>query len=95
MHAIDWVGLGRNGLWLLGLSLVLAAISHAAWLAKVQRVRVRAALAGPACRFSCWIGLLLCAAGLAWAGTVLWQRTAWIALAAACAWQAANMLRSG
>ena len=39
MNLIDWPALARNALWILGLSIVLAAWSYVSWLAARRKVR--------------------------------------------------------
>lgn len=90
---IDWAALARNALWILGLSVALAAWSYASWQAGVQRIRLRQALRRPACQAPFYLGLLLFSAGLAWGARRTWELIAWIILAVAFAWQAASALR--
>lgn len=88
MQLIDWVGVARNGLWILGLSIALAAFSYTVWLAPQRRTSLRRALNWGGFSVPFALGLLLFAAGLAWGATAAWERVAWIVLAVAFAWQA-------
>ena len=88
---IDWVSLGFNALWILGLGLVTAALSFANYLAGQQKWRFRQALEMPACRIMIGLGLVFFCMG--WAGNVsaIWERLLWAVLALMCAlqtWQA-------
>jgi hypothetical protein len=38
---INWTNLAANALWILGLSLALATLSHASWRASAQHQRLR------------------------------------------------------
>ncbi len=87
MALIDWAGVARNALWILGLSLTLAAWSYASWQASVRRSGLRRALSRASFQASFNLGLLLFSCGLAWSATRVWERAAWIALALAFAWQ--------
>lgn len=91
---IDWLGLARNALWILGLSIVLAAWSYAVWWAPVSHHGLRRALARAAFQAPFNIGLLLFSVSLAWGSTRLWERLAWIALSVAFAWQVFLAVRS-
>lgn len=96
MALIDWAGLARTALWIVGLSIVLAGFSHASWQAARQGVRLRGLLARPAFQIMLAGGLALFAAGLAWGSTRRWERLAWLALLLLFAWQgigAARLLR--
>ena len=47
MNLIDWPALARNALWILGLSIVLAAWSYVSWLAAQRKVRTGRATGWP------------------------------------------------
>jgi len=84
---IDWTGVARNALWILGLSIALAAWSYATWQAHVLRCGLRRALARRAFQAPFNLGMFLFAVGLAWSASRLWERIAWLVLAVAFAWQ--------
>lgn len=84
---IDWLGVARNALWILGLSIALAAWSYVVWWARMSHCGLRRALARAAFQTPFNIGLLLFSVSLAWGSTRLWERLAWIALSVAFAWQ--------
>jgi hypothetical protein len=83
MSLIDWPSLVRNALWILGLSIVLAAWSYASWVAAQRRVRAWRAIEWPFFVVPVSGGLMLFAAGMTWGATRIWERVLWIALALA------------
>jgi hypothetical protein len=83
MNLIDWPSLARNALWILGLSIVLAAWSYVSWLASQRKVRTWRATSWSAFEVPAAAGLTLFAASLAWGATRTWERLLWIALALA------------
>ena len=97
---IDWLSLIRNALWILGLSIVLAAWSCVSWLAARRRVRAWRALGWPVFQIPAAIGLMLFSISLAWGATRTWERLLWIALALAflaqivLVWREARSVRS-
>ena len=88
LSLIDWAGVARNALWIVGLSLALAAFSLASWQARALHGSLRTALNGAAFQAPFNLGLLLFSAAMAWGAGALWERAAWIILAAAFAWLA-------
>lgn len=87
MSLIDWAGVARNALWILGLSIVLAAWSYVTWDAGQRRVRLRRAVTWPLLHVPVTAGLLLFSISLCWGARALWERIAWAALALAFVWQ--------
>lgn len=85
---IDVWGVVANGLWVLGLSVLLAALSWASWAASEEKVRFRAALARTGIQQALNLGLFLFCAGLAATGRTWWERVLWGLLAAAWVAQA-------
>ena len=79
MNLIDWPSLARNALWILGLSIVLAAWSYVSWLAAQRKVRTWRATGWPAFEVPAAAGLMLFAVSLAWGATRTWERLLWIA----------------
>ncbi len=92
---IDWAGVARNALWIAGLSLALAAFSYASWQARAQHSGLRKTLDGRAFQAPFSAGLLLFSVSMAWGAAAVWERIAWIILAAAFAWQAVYKGRQG
>lgn len=88
MDLIDWAGLARNALWVLGMSIALAAWSYASWWAMAHGMRFRAALPRPRFQLPSAAGWTLFCISLAWGATRWWERILWVALALAFLWQA-------
>ncbi len=74
---IDWAGVGTNALWIIGLSVIVAAFSHARWLARERGVRFRALLGTPARQAALDLGLALVSAGLFFSARSTWERLCW------------------
>ena len=88
---IDWVVVGFSALWILGLALVVAALSFANYQAGQQKRRFRQALGMPVCQIMIDLGLVFFCLG--WVGGVsaTWERIVWAVLALMFAlqtWQA-------
>lgn len=94
MDALDWTALARGALWVLGLSLALAALSHVRWAAQRAGVSLRRALSWDAFLAPFCAGLALFAVGLAWGATQLWKTLAWAVLALLFIVQAGLALRA-
>jgi hypothetical protein len=78
---IDWLGVVTNGLWVLGLAGMLAALSYCDYYAKIRGQPVRQVLNAPMfIRPFSWAAAVLCV-GVATCGGSWWQRVAWVALA--------------
>jgi putative inorganic carbon (HCO3(-)) transporter len=92
---IDWAGVGAGALWITGLALLLAALSHARWLAGLRGVYFIAVLRAPGVQSVCDCGLALFCAGLSLSTRTPWQRIAWGVLALLYAGLALRELRRG
>ncbi|MEA3375251.1 MAG: hypothetical protein U9R72_03505 [Chloroflexota bacterium] len=80
---IDVWGVVANGLWVLGLAVVLAGLSWAHWLATVEGARFRDVLGRTGMRRVTDGGLALFCTGVAATSRVWWQRGLWALLALA------------
>lgn len=82
---IDWLGVFNNALWIIGLAVVLAAVSYADWQRRLstEKRSLAQALAAPTFQISWSIGLLLFCVGLALTSRVWWQMALWALLALA------------
>ncbi len=91
---IDWINITANTLWLLGLALGLAALSHAAWAARLQGGPLRQHLRQPGYQglFSL-AGVLFCL-GLTATAAAAWERAVWALLGLAFAAQLALARRA-
>lgn len=89
---ISWVSVAVNALWVVGLAMILGALSYHDWLAREHGVSLRQALSRRGFVVAAAIGLTLVCLGLA--GTAGgWERVVWLGLAlffAAQAWRAAS-----
>lgn len=84
---IDWHFVLAQGLWILGLSIVLAAFSYHSWVRQVRHKTPRAQMADPACRLMLNVGLSLVALGFMLLRNVAaWERAAWGTIAMAGVW---------
>jgi hypothetical protein len=82
----DWPGLISGALWILGLSIALAAWSYSSWWAASRGRPVREALGMRLFVVPFFAGLALFCAGLAWGADRLWGRALWIAAGLGCLW---------
>lgn len=90
---IDVRGVTANSLWILGLAVLLAALSWAHWVASTEKARYRTVLGRPRARRALALGFFLFCAGLAATGRAWWERALWGVLAAAFAVQAWRVKR--
>ena len=74
---MDLLPVAANLLWILGLSLVLAALSWANWAARTSRTRLRSGLARPSIRRALDLGLALFCTGLATTAHRGWEKALW------------------
>ena len=80
MDLIDWPLVARSALWILGLSVIVAAWSYASYWATVHGERHRVAFGRPGFLLPFAGGMALFCAGLAWGAASLVERILWIAL---------------
>lgn len=93
MELIDWPGVARNALWIVGLSIVLAAWSYNRWWAAMHDVKLRQWLDRPRLQAPVSVGLLLFSVSLAWSAVRWWERGLWILLSLSFAWQLVSAWR--
>lgn len=93
MELIDWPGVARNALWILGLSIALAAWSQLSWWAAAHHVKIRRALNFSRFQAPFSAGLTLFCASLAWGAVRWWERGLWIILGLAFLWQTISAWR--
>ena len=92
-HMIDWSTLAFNGLWILGLALLVATYSYHDWLAAERGRRRREMFRERSFRGPWTTGLFLTCAGCALARIgPWWGRTFWFALAAWFGWRTLDIL---
>jgi hypothetical protein len=90
---MDWPDVARGALWILGLSIALAAWSYAYWWARQQQVSLRRVAGMPMFTIPFFTGLALFSAALAWGLESLWLRVVWAVVGAWCLWQVVRSRR--
>lgn len=87
---IDWYGVFRNALWILGLAVAFAAFSYTDWWRGQQRPRLslRQALSLPNFQAPFSLGMVLFCLGLALSSRRWWEIAVWAVLGVLFAWQA-------
>ncbi len=78
---IDWGLVSFSALWIVGLSIILAACSFADYNAAEQRLRTRTVLRGPSYQAAINAGLVLFCLGLMGSSRAWWEQLLWSALA--------------
>ena len=82
---IDWWTVAANGLWILGLTLALAAFSYHHWFAGETGRRRRDLFRASSFQLPWTSGLFLASTGWALAqAPQWWEKTLWLVLAAWC-----------
>jgi sulfite exporter TauE/SafE len=90
---IDWYLVFTSALWILGLSIVLAAFSYHQWQAGVAGRRLREQLQRRSWTIAWTGGALLVCLGFALSeGSRWWERIAWLLLAASFTWQGSRAI---
>ena len=74
---IDWLNVFFNAIWIVGLSIILAAFSINDWLAHVNGENLRQRLNEPSFQTPLTAGLMMVSASLALLADVWWQRALW------------------
>ncbi len=77
---IDWLNLGANALWIIGLALGLAVFSYASWQASVNKEKLREAINQPGVQVGLHAAGILFCLGLAASSGALWEKAAWLVL---------------
>lgn len=87
---IDWFGVFHNALWILGLAVVLAALSYVDWWRRTLEppLTLRQALGTAGFQAAFSVGMLLFCAGLALGSDRWWEIAAWSLLGLIFGWQA-------
>ena len=92
---IDWWLVASSALWIMGLSVLLAAFSYHDWLAHETGRRLRDQFKTRTWRIPFSLGMALFCTGLAATrGAAWWERLLWGALALSFGWQLTQHLRS-
>lgn len=91
---IDWFDVAFHALWVLGLSVLLAAFGYHDWLRQERGLTWREHHRDALWRRACYGGLALTAWGNAGLpGSAAWIRVAWLLLGASFAWDACRSRR--
>jgi len=90
---IDWMGLFWHGLWVTGLSVLLAVASYTSWMAVTRGQRWRQALAEAGPRLAMSLGALLFIAGAARSSRHGWEWALWLLLGVVMGLEARNAWR--
>lgn len=93
---IDWYGVLRNTLWIVGLAVALAAFSYTEWWRHLQTPKqsLRQALGGAGFQAAFSLGMVLFCAGLALSSDRWWEIAAWTVLGLLFAWQSMSAWRT-
>lgn len=75
---IDWLSVLFNSFWILGLSLLVAALSYHYWLARETERRLRTQFNQPSFLRVFWTSLALIGIGLAGTSQTTWETAVWI-----------------
>jgi phosphoglycerol transferase MdoB-like AlkP superfamily enzyme len=78
---IDWFNLAANALWIIGLAIALAVVSHASWQAALQHEKLRNRLAQPGYQIYFDLAAVLFCLGMAATSRRLWEIILWSGLA--------------
>ncbi len=88
-HMIDWYFVFTHSLWILGLSIALAAFSYHDWLRKELNRPLRQQLREPSFRLPSNVGFLLVGLGfMLLENSRWWERVTWFLLACSFGWSA-------
>lgn len=92
---IDWYFVFTHSLWILGLSIALAALSYHDWLRKELNKPLRRQLREPSFRLPANIGFFLAALGLALLrSSRWWERALWVLIGCLFGWRARTARRA-
>ena len=78
---INWQSVIFNSLWILGLAVLLAALSYHYWVASVNKRPLREQFSQPDFLRLLWVALLLVCLGLAGTSQQNWEMIVWGVLA--------------
>ena len=93
IELIDWGLIGYSTLWILGLSLIMAAISFADYTAKRMGIRLRMILQSPSYQLAINAGLVLFCSGMLGRDGTGWERLLWGILGLIFTYQAVSAWR--
>lgn len=79
---INWLSVFFNSFWVLGLAIMLAALSYTHWTSYQHNQRLRTELSEPQFLRFFWLGLFLIGIGLAGTSQRVWEIAVWVAFTA-------------
>jgi hypothetical protein len=92
---IDWFNLGANAVWVVGCSVVLAALSYASWEASLYQQKFSERLKPRGMQLAINLGGLLICLGAALTRGEWWWMALWGLIGAICLVQVVRILRMG
>ena len=78
---IDWFNLAANALWIIGMAIGLAVVSHASWQASLHHEKLRARLAQTGYQIFIDLAAVLFCLGMAATSRRVWEIILWSGLA--------------
>jgi phosphoglycerol transferase MdoB-like AlkP superfamily enzyme len=78
---IDWFSLAANALWIIGLAIALAVVSHASWQAALHHEKLRSRLGQPVYQIYFDLAAVLFCLGMAATSRRVWEIVLWSGLA--------------
>ena len=78
---IDWFNLVANALWIVGLAIALAVVSHASWQAALHHEKLRSRLGQPGYQIFFDFAAVLFCLGMAATSRRVWEIILWSGLA--------------
>lgn len=78
---IDWFNLAANAMWIIGLAIALAVVSHASWQAALHHEKLRSRLAQPGYQIYIDLAAVLFCLGMAATSRRVWEIILWSGLA--------------
>jgi hypothetical protein len=81
LNLIDWRLVGFSALWIIGLGLILATLSHADYDAARKQIPLSVILWRPGPKVALNVGLVLFSLGLLGSSGAIWEQVTWTGLA--------------
>jgi len=78
---IDWYNLAANALWIIGLAIALAVLSHASWQAALKHEKLRQQLGQPGYQIFLDLAAVSFCLGMAGTSRRAWEIILWAVLA--------------
>lgn len=91
---LDWWGAVHNSLWIMGLSVCLAALSMVSYRSRLGGNRLRQELSGRGFQLLFILGILLFCLGALFSARTWWESALWGVLVVICVGQIIQLWRS-